>query len=76
MPGLRRDRDAEDTAVRYGVFPHAIERKPTGRGLVARKVNDDGTAWDSFNYGDLVPEIIYKTERGALGYIDRKRGAA
>lgn len=60
----------------YGVFPHAIERKPTGRGLVARKVNDDGTAWDSFHYGGLVPERIYKTEHGALNYIDRKRGMA
>jgi hypothetical protein len=56
----------------YGIFEHHRERTPTGGGLVARAVYDDGSAHDQFNYGGLVPIKVYKTERGADAYVDRK----
>ena len=60
--------------VAYGGFLHAVDRVPTGRGYVARRI-DPGTrrALDSRNYGaPMMPLRIYRTERGANAWIDRR----
>lgn len=37
------------------VFPHAVQGVTTGNGCVARPVNADGSAVDSYNYGGVRP---------------------
>ena len=60
----------------YGIFEHHRERVPTGGGLVAREVYEDGSATDVRNYGGLVPLRTFKTERGADAYVDREYAKA
>lgn len=63
---------SEKEVTLYGIFEHHRERQPTGGGLVARAVYEDGSAHDRFNYGGLEPLRIFKTERGADAYVDRR----
>jgi hypothetical protein len=51
-----RDKQREKerkAATRYGVFPHAIDGKPTGRGYVVRPTDTDGKPHDQRNYGGV-----------------------
>jgi hypothetical protein len=57
----------------FGVYPHAIQRILTGRGRVVRECNPDGFALDTYNYGGIIAEALYKTQRGADNYVERKR---
>lgn len=42
----------------WGVFPHAEQREPTGRGYVVRRM-ESGYAVDQHNYGGIVPVAVF-----------------
>lgn len=61
------------TDTHYGVFLHAVNRVATGRGLVARKIDaETRRPHDQQNYGGMNALRIFKTERGANYWIDRR----
>lgn len=55
-----------DSTKAWGVFPHAERRKVTARGYVVRAM-ESGYPVDQFNYGGIVPVIVfsYRAKRAA-----------
>jgi hypothetical protein len=66
-----RERErAAKAATCYGVFPHAIDGKPTGRGLVVRPVDcSTGRAHDARNYGKLSPSRVFRRRADAERHV-------
>ncbi len=61
----------ERTTAAWGVYPHAVEGKPTGRGYVARRLDHEGKPLDMRNYGALQPVAVFKRERDAIRRADK-----
>jgi len=74
----RRDAErakAQRAATAYGVFPHSIDRKPTGRGYVVRPIDaTTGQAHDQRNYGGMRPLRVYKVRSAAERAADKMGG--
>lgn len=58
--------------MQYGVFYHHVRRSlnPHG-GRVVRPVDETHRALDFYNYGDVVPLRVFKSERAADNFIAR-----
>lgn len=56
--------------IRYGVFPHSINRESTGRGYVVRQCDSHGRATDTYNYGGVNPIRVFLRQEYAQRFAE------